>query len=185
MTKKDIAEKVSGLLKGQGYDCMKDTYIDIAALVTSLGFRVGESSKLPFKDDGFLYITEDKKDMLIVVNNYRTTEEKRFIVAHELAHYILHNEDSATGEAIMHREHVKGKDEQENDADYFAACILMPYESFLGRVEDLKRQNYKMKDIVGILQSIFKTPRESVQRRIEEVYHEKRAANKRKTYGTD
>lgn len=175
MRKKEIAEKVSALLEEQGYDCVKDTYVDIAALATSLGFLVGESSKLPFQEDGFLFVPGDKKDMLIVVNNYRTTEEKRFIVAHELAHYMLHYEDSTAGESIMYREHIKGKNDRENDADYFAACILMPYESFFKKAEYLKVQNYELKDIIDILQSIFKTPRESVQRRMEEVYHEKRA----------
>ena len=110
-----------------------------------------------------------KKKLLIGVNNDRAFEEKRFIVAHELAHYFLHYKNSNTCDAIMHREHVKGKNEQENDADYFAACILMPTKSFSKLYHGLRAKEHPQTEIVDYLQIVFRTPRESIKRRIEEI----------------
>ena len=62
-----------------------------------------------------------------------------------------------------------GKDEQENEADYFAACILMPQHSFVRHYNQLKERGLGIVDIIDNLQAIFKTPRESVKRRIDEV----------------
>ncbi len=169
MEKQMIAEKTSELLTQFGYDSESDTYIDISKLAVSVGFKVGVSKQLHFKDDGFMSVSKDKKKLLIGVNDDRTIEEKRFIVAHELAHYFLHYIDSDLEEAIMHREHIKGKNEDENDADYFAACILMPKQSFVKQFQKLKAKKYDLVDIIDCLQAVFKTPRESIKRRIEEV----------------
>ena len=169
MEKQIIAKKAEELLTKFGYDNNADTYIDISKLAISVGFRVGESKQLHFKEDGFISVSKDKKKLLIGVNNDRTIEEKRFIVAHELAHYYLHYIDSNLEDAVMHREHIKGKNGDENDADYFAACILMPEKSFVNQYKKLKDKKYELSDIIDCLQSIFKTPRESIKRRIEEV----------------
>lgn len=169
MEKQIIAKKAEELLTKFGYDNNVDTYIDISKLAISVGFRVGESKQLHFKEDGFISVSKDKKKLLIGVNNDRTIEEKRFIVAHELAHYYLHYIDSNLEDAVMHREHIKGKNGDENDADCFAACILMPEKSFVNQYKKLKDKKYELSDIIDCLQSIFKTPRESIKRRIEEV----------------
>ena len=169
MEKHLIAEKANKLLTQFGYNSDYDTCIDITRLATSVGFRVGESSRLHFKDDGFISVSRDKKNLIIGVNNDRTIEEKRFIVAHELAHYFLHCVDSDLKDTIMHREHIKGKNEDENDADYFAACILMPEKSFVRQYKKLKEEQSDFSDIIDCLQAIYKTPRESIKRRIEEV----------------
>lgn len=164
MEKKEIASKVSKLLKDFGYKDGEDIRIDICEYANSQNFQVGESKKLPFVEDGFISL----KKYIIGVNSFRTIEEKRFIVAHELAHYFLHRERLEN--TIMLREHIKGKDEEENDADYFAACFLMPHNSFIKQYNLLKLNNdLTDSDIIDKLQIIFQTPRESIKRRIEEV----------------
>lgn len=169
MDKKMITQKANALLKQYGYDAAADTYVDIAKLAVSNGFKVGESKQLAFKEDGFMSVSKDRKKLLIGVNDDRTIEEKRFIVAHELAHYFLHYMNSDLKDAIMHREHIKGKSEDENDADYFAACILMPEQSFIRQFRKIKEKSRDSSDIIDCLQMVFKTPRESIKRRIEEV----------------
>lgn len=169
MDKQTIEKIVNDLLVQSGYNDGIDAYVDIAKLARFAGFRVGETSLLPFKDDGFISISKDKKKKIIGVNNDRAFEEKRFIVAHELAHYFLHYKDSYCGDAIMHREHVKGKNAQENDADYFAACILMPKESFSKLYHGLCAKKHTQTQIIDYLQIVFRTPRESIKRRIEEI----------------
>lgn len=169
MDKQMIVQKTNTLLKQFGYDTATDTYVDITKLAVSNGFKVGESKQLVFKEDGFMSVSKDKSKLLIGVNDDRTIEEKRFIVAHELAHYFLHYINSDLKDTVMHREHIKGKSEDENDADYFAACILMPEQSFVRQFQKLKLKGYNSPDIIDCLQMIFKTPRESIKRRIKEV----------------
>ena len=160
MEKKEIAKQAEELLIKFGYNIESVTYVDITKLATSAGFRVGESKKIPFIRDGFM----DRENLIIGVNFDRTMEEKRFIVAHELAHYYLESQGT-----VRHRDHVKGKDERENEADYFAACILMPQHSFVRHYNRLKELGLGIVDIIDNLQAIFKTPRESIKRRIGEV----------------
>ncbi len=160
MEKIEIAKQAEELLSKFGYNAESITYVDITKLATSAGFRVGESKKLPFIRDGFM----DRDNLIIGVNFDRTMEEKRFIVAHELAHYYLETQGT-----VRHRDHVKGKDERENEADYFAACILMPQRSFVKHYTQLKERGLGTADIIDTLQAVFKTPRESIIRRIGEV----------------
>ena len=69
----------------------------------------------------------------------------------------------------MHRENVKGKNESENAADYFAAALLMPVRSFSSEYQKLKSKNLSENAICMQLSSIFKVPLESVSRRILEL----------------
>ncbi len=72
MEKQIIAKKTIELLTQFGYDSEFGTYIDISKLAASVGFKVGESKQLHFKDDGFMSVSKDKKKLLIGVNNDRT-----------------------------------------------------------------------------------------------------------------
>lgn len=168
MEKQIIQNKVSNILMNYNLNDPPNGYIDIVKFARKIGFQVGESKKLMDYDDGFIYISKDKHKKIIGVNYNRTIEEKRFIVAHELAHYYLHYDHKAE-EAFMRREQIKGKNEKENDADFFAACFLMPKNNFLNYFNEFKKEEKDMYNIVDILQSLYKTPRESIIRRIEEV----------------
>lgn len=169
MEKQRISDIVNSLLTEFGYDSKVDTYVNIVKLAASAGLLVGESKKMHLKDDGFIYFPKDNSQPIICVNNDRSVENKRFIVAHELAHYFMHQKGTVTQNVVMRRERRKGKDNDENDADFFAACILMPAESFRQQYQRLKAQGLDASDIVDCLQIIFKTPTESIERRIEEV----------------
>lgn len=69
----------------------------------------------------------DRKHQIVRVASSRfSTVEQRFTAAHELAHAILHPNG-----ALLHRDRpVDGtrwqKDPEEQEADFFAACFLMP-----------------------------------------------------------
>ena len=91
MEKKVIEEKVTSLLSQHGYNPKSDNYVDIVDLVKKEGFSVG-NALLSDSDDGFLAIrpTESNYDKIIGVNANRSIELKRFIIAHEFAHSVLH-----------------------------------------------------------------------------------------------
>jgi Zn-dependent peptidase ImmA (M78 family) len=152
--------------------------IDIIELAQRIGFRVGLAS-LPNEEDGFIIVDNDittietltgiTVDKVIGINSKRDLQTKRFIIAHEIGHYILHYETEESGGMYAHRENRKGKDKKENEADFFAACLLMPKKSFKERYDELKRKDVKKSDIELLLQNYFNVPKESVERRIEEV----------------
>lgn len=170
MEKKTIKEKATTLLSQYGYNPISDDYVDIVDFVKKLGFSVGNAS-LPDSEDGFLAIrpspnVKDKIDKVIGVNVNRSLELKRFIIAHEFAHSVLHYQK---GQIFLHRENKKGKDEEENDADYFAAALLMPQKSF-NRIYQKYRADGLAENVIYLnLALIYKVPLESVLRRISEI----------------
>ena len=96
MKKSEIEKLVSGLLKQYGYNEKEDDYLDIVTFTRSLGFNVG-NAKLDANEDGFIMIRpssaereDDLGDKVIAVNRDRTFDWKRFIIAHEFAHSVLH-----------------------------------------------------------------------------------------------
>lgn len=167
MEKSIIENEVKTLLTQHGYNSDKDNYVDIVDLVQKEGFMVGNAT-LSDDEDGFLAIRPSRSvgDKLIGVNRTRPIELKRFIIAHEFAHSILHYRD---GEVVLHRENVKGKGEEENDADYFAAALLMPSASFKRIYEQLQGAELSVEIICLNLATIYRVPLESVRRRIEEL----------------
>lgn len=175
MEKKLIEEKSKELVE------MSDNTegeVDVIKLAQKLGFLVGLTS-LPEEEDGFIIVDKDAKaierltglqvDKVIGINPERDLQTKRFIIAHELGHYKLHYETEASDGMYAHRENKKGKDDKENAADYFAACLLMPHESFKKKYDELKKKKNSQKDIVILLQNYFNVPKESVERRLDEV----------------
>lgn len=167
MEKKTIEARAAKVMKAINYEDGKHDYVDSVRLARFFGFEVEESDQLPATEDGCITVSEDAKKKCIIVNDTRSFESKRFIIVHELSHYLLHYMGSET--FFRHRENKKGKNMEENDADYLAACLLMPRESFKKYYYDLKQNGKNSSEIITELQRRFRTPRESVERRISEV----------------
>lgn len=179
MEKMRIEEVCDKVLKQFDYNGGE---VDIIALAKMLGFTIG-MSPLPESEDGFIIV--DKKqdsinkifninsDKIICVNSERTLKEKKFILAHELGHYLLHYQGTQYEERgyFAHRENIKGKNDDENDVDYFAACLLMPSKYFKDKFVML-RKKYSIGDCIILLSEYFNTPLQSVLRRIDEVITE-------------
>ena len=120
MEKKMIEDKVSELLNEIGYRPDRDTYVDVVGFVRKHGFVVG-NALLDDEEDGFLAIWQSAErnhkpgtaeyQKVIGVNVERELGWKRFIIAHEFAHSILHYQE---GRIYLHREHTQGKNADEN-----------------------------------------------------------------------
>lgn len=166
ISKRTIEQKIREIFREFGIKC----YENITALATLIGFKVGESDNIDDYDDGFIYISEDKGKKVIGVNSNRSLKQKRFIVAHELGHYFLHYNEN-NNSLFAFRENRKGKDFRENEADYFAACLLMPADIFSQKYISLKKSKmrYSEQEIIDELSDIFCVTNESVIRRIKEV----------------
>lgn len=90
-----------------------------------------EERKLDDDLSGLLILHGDTK--LIGVEKDHVTERKRFTIAHELGHYVLHRNESKmfVDTAIFKRQSDEGgyttrEERMEREANYFAANILMP-----------------------------------------------------------
>lgn len=167
MEKMQIEAQVTSFLKMFGYRFDQDDYVDVVKFVQQLGFTVG-NAQLADTEDGFLAIQkgDTSNDKIIGVNANRSLEWKRFIIAHEFGHSVLHYK---AGEIYLHRENKKGKDGEENDADYFAAALLMPERSFKRLYEKFASEGSNRTAICFQLATKYRVPVDSVSRRIDEV----------------
>lgn len=114
--------------------------VRIVDLCKKMGISVFEEY-LPEDVSGFIVIQEEpfhdyNSGKVIVVNLSDSAERRRFTIAHELAHYILHRDDNQS--LYAHRD--AGQNGGiEREANIFASNILMPEDlvrSFMDEMED-------------------------------------------------
>lgn len=170
-----IEKTVRETLESVGYTINEGSSVDVIDIAKRLGFVVG-NAVLNEEDDGFIVVEEGKKeimgietDKLIGVNSDRSLEWKRFIIAHELGHYILHFREKNLNGLYAHRDHKRGHNELENETDFFAANLLMPRESFENKYKEIKQVYKNDREIVDILSKHFNVTVRMAERRIEEL----------------
>ena len=111
---------------------------DIVSLCKDLGFSV---SSYPTKQegyDGFILVNNTFK--VIGIDDNLSPIDRRFLIAHELGHYI--KADSKHEEVLLalkdNLNHGDDKSQEEHDADYLAAAILVPMSQFKYELELLE-----------------------------------------------
>lgn len=119
---------------------VKEPPVDPEWIAEQLGVDVVYANFMPeyaSEISGFLDWSDDP--VRIVINSAISPKRKTFTIAHELAHFLMH-EDYAKGEGyqIMTRsnEHRRGKPDEEREADAFAAALLAPKE-FVNKYKDI------------------------------------------------
>lgn len=124
----DIFDKKNGL--------SKSPYVDITSLVKKDGFDI-QANLMPIDTTGCIFVNDvedsKEKERLIIVNrvfrNHDSEEDvvfkkSRFITAHEYGHFILHIPEGQ--KLYAHRDSDKRNEPMEQEADFFARCILDP-----------------------------------------------------------
>ena len=97
--------------------------VPIVKIIKQLGFEVQGISGDDIPNQFSGQVNHEKK--LVLINNRHSSVRKRFTLAHELGHIILHpNQDQ-----IDYRLFGETSD-KETEANRFAATILMPVEAF-------------------------------------------------------
>lgn len=103
---------------------------DTTKLVKKLGFNL-YFKNLPSNIYGASKITDD--ETVITINEDNAPTRQRFSIAHELGHIFLHQEISLHfSDRLIYAEFNRdeksaaGTDWREIEANYFAACLLMP-----------------------------------------------------------
>ena len=168
MEKDRIEALAYELLKEFGFSL--DEPVDVIDLAKKMNIAVG-TANLDDNVDGFLLIDNDDNNLLgsgknkvIGVNKNRKFAAKRFIIAHEIGHYKLNYKNE---KQFAFRENSHGRNRQENDIDYFAACLLMPENAIKIAAGELNKSN--IAEIGRTLADKFNVPVESMLRRLEEV----------------
>lgn len=112
--------------------------VNVEALAEELGAKVWESD---FWIDGISgMIRKDAEyggtqGYAIVVNKRHPEERKRFTVAHEIAHLILHRDQIGDGisDDVLYHSRLQGLHEEQ--ANNLAVDILMPWDRVFERIE--------------------------------------------------
>ena len=136
--RRKIRAMVSALLDENG---IAEAPVPVSQIAKAKGARIYVDS-LEGDLSGFLY--RDKAQAVIGVNTSHAPARQHFTIAHELGHLLLHDQEQ------LHVDHEfrvrlrsdvssQGTDEAEQEANYFAASLLMPRE-FLER--DLANEEY-------------------------------------------
>ncbi len=160
---RDLAEKV--LMK---YHPKNGPAVDPAEIAKSLGIEV----KLERVDDGlsgFLYRDSKTNRTIIGANSRHHANRRKFTIAHELGHFLLHkaekvhlDERKPGGFVLQWRDQNSstGEDLLEREANLFAAELLMPAKAL---EKDLRNQNVDLLEDEDFLKNLSKKYGVSVQ----------------------
>lgn len=152
----------------------------VVTIANNLGFT---SFKEDIKDknvSGNIFVGGTTKevygvDKVIIVGSDEVYEHQRFIIAHELAHYLMDYPGSEAYDdprKIFTETYLKVKHDsmREIRADRFAAELLMPKEVFLDQyIKHMIWFDYNRERTISRLSKIFKTKKSSIVRRISEI----------------
>lgn len=183
-TKYTIAEAenlADEVLKIGGYDDQNHSMpvIDIAK---DFGFTTFRIKHMPTNSSGNIFVGGTTKDIygtdrVIIIDNDEEFYHQRFIIAHELGHYLMDyvgNPVYSDIRKVFTCNYPKTNHVSENEqrSDRFAAELLMPAKAFYR--EYIRGMNVfygDMKYIVEYLSSHFETKKSSIKRRIQELIY--------------
>lgn len=159
---KSIKEKVDEILIE--YDMYKKAPIDVLKICAHNSIKV---QVVKFKDKNVCAaihkLNDEETDSYeIFVSYLQSPLEQRVSIAHELGHYYLHK-DILNKEMLvdMYRKFSSREEQEEQEAEYFARCLLLEEYSLrtlLAKVDDIN-------DIANM----FKVPIDFLKERIKEV----------------
>lgn len=125
-----IQSIVTRLLAENG---IKAAPVPVTRIAKACGVRISHDS-LEGDLSGFLY--RQNKLAMIGVNTHHSKTRQNFTIAHELGHFLLHDQeeqlhvDHEFRVSIRRRDALssQGIDDAEREANFFAAALLMPNE---------------------------------------------------------
>lgn len=171
---KDEMQKMEDLI-ATFLETMKIEYVvpvDIFKVATDLGFDV-RGAEFEEQLEGLIAVNEHidrvngfDSNKIIAYNCFKDINTKKFIVAHELAHYISEKTSAYDKKIVVAaRDHASGYSEnkEEQRMDYIAASLLIPKNDlcqFLNSDDNVKASQVAER---------YKVPEKLAKRRMEEV----------------
>jgi Zn-dependent peptidase ImmA (M78 family) len=138
--------------------------INVDKLAKKMGVGV-EASNFNDEVSGLFVMKDDKP--FIAYNLSQSRKRRRFTIAHELGHYILHSKSKSLfidkNNSVMYRnsESSTGEFLKEREANAFAAALLMPIPLIASEIKDLDGD-----DIVEKLASKFNVSTQAMSFRL-------------------
>lgn len=171
--KKSIALMANQIAEENGFLNCK---VDIIQIASRLGFKVFPLvNDAPF--DGLLVASESgapiikggEYSKLIAIKRNQEKEQVRFIIAHELGHYFLHRKNGRDICNFKYHNLDSNKDDSEEmEANYFAACLLVP-EKLLREVFQKYSANNDEAYAIASTANYFEVTVACIQKRLKEV----------------
>jgi Zn-dependent peptidase ImmA (M78 family) len=118
--------------------------IDLFKKCDRLGYKL---LRYPLGDNADLgFAVKKEKDIVIFTNSCSRLSREIFTLAHEIGHVIMHldKENSFIDDNVTIND--RSTDEKEQEANYFAACLLMPSDD-VDRFIDLEIQDFQEKGL--------------------------------------
>ena len=154
----------------------------IIKIANNIGFATLKQKNMPEDISGNIFVGGTTKDVyneekVIVVDEEEEYAHQRFIIAHELGHYLmdyLGSEDSKNPGILFSRAYPKSNHDsaEEIRADRFAAELLMPTKLFCRQyLRAMEASDYNLRYTISYLAKYFKTKKSSIERRIDEVIY--------------
>lgn len=145
--------------------------IPIITIVERMGFKVIASD---IKEDGQIILNNKLKETfdtnkVIVVNKEQSNSRRRFTVAHELGHYLMHVDENirrSDSPFFAYRDTHSETTRLEREANAFAAAILMPRDSIINIVSKY-RPFYYDDMLIEIVSKTFLVSMESARYRLQ------------------
>lgn len=129
--KSEIEAAIDKMLVQINKSYPEDSLIDIT---DSLGLEIYkyDFSQIDKGVSGVIKKGTGEEKTQIYLNSEDTPERRTFTLAHELGHYILHGDSivQLRVDQYVYKEGSK-EAEEETEANYFAACLLMPEDKYL------------------------------------------------------
>lgn len=143
--------------------------VPVRTLAESMGIRVAEES---LEDDvsGMLY--RRAGGSLILVNRDHPSNRRRFSLAHEIGHLLLHNAavfiDKKVRIDFRDSRSALGVDLDEIQANQFAAALLMPEQWVLEQVNAARARRNPPTDenLIAELAAIFEVSEQAIEHRL-------------------
>lgn len=122
--------------------------VPVEFIADSLGLKV-QFAAAEYDLSGFLIRDHSAQRSLIGVNELHSENRQKFTIAHELGHFLLHDYenihvDRGFSVKLRSRKSSEGTDDEEKEANLFAAELLMPkhfVEADLDEIEDVDLVN--------------------------------------------
>lgn len=159
MRKANLEKIADNILASAG---QQDTLaIDVVAIARHNGFRVSEVMNANIGSRSYKAVT-GQGEINICLSYNTSIEAKRYTIAYELAHHVLHQKEGfALRKSLSKRESLRLM----KDVEYLARCILLPRNAFLSAYRKLRQIETKAETIFG-LHRIFRVSSYTIKSRL-------------------
>lgn len=116
-----------------------------------------------------ILVKKANKTPVIGVNRSHSKTRQRFTIAHEIGHLLMnHSGELFVDQSVMRRDNrsAEGTDQQEIEANQFAAEILMPEQMVIEVFRDKKLKKKNFVEMVDEMASMFKVSPKAMEFRL-------------------